>query len=795
MIFGKKVFILLSGPAADLAISTVRQLGAVISTIEPGQEDALLAVKEFLPDILIVNFDIPEFEDLKEYCEGYGGRIIAVSEKPATPHDKDNPLSLLPADFKAETLRAGLATAMSLVQSFRNEAWRSAALQSIGDAVIVCDAAGTIWFMNDAASSILAAPKTECVGKRIDLVCVFRNEHDRSILPNPVFKAMQSFGPVKAPFDITLDKYNATGITAVGARATPIMSPTGVSGAVLVMWDVTETKRAQRALAESEEKYRILVENASSIILRSAADGTISFFNEFAQKFFGYGTHAIVGKNMGGLITAPDSALMSLLRNVIAKPDTYSSVEDINTRQGGKTVWISWTVRAIKTTSGSYEVLCVGNDITRLKTAEAELRKAKELLEEKVVNQHQNLEKTNRFLQIETEERRKAQEELRGAYNEIKNAHDKLIQSEKLAALGRFSSGIAHEIKNPLSIIIGGADYLLMRNLVEPCFRPAEFEGDKAAQLLARLTADGLAAPAGMTAPVQPAPDSVAALNATLDNFRLYELWEPLQGQTKIPAEISDMVKGSQDFRTLPPSELLPSEANYVRLLNRLLLEFSYPELCPKDSNFDIILTLTKVKDAALRADIIVKNLLKFARPTDARRAVIPPERLIEDAWSNIPVMEKQHVTFITEFTKGLQIKVDTNQLMQVLVNLFTNSCHAISKETGGKLTVRSYIVSEEKNAGHPYCAIEVADTGSGIKKENMGRVFEPFFTTKIYDRALAEQQGAAQPPSRDAVMGTGLGLSVSKSIITNHGGDIQLTSTEGKGTIIRITLPCIPEK
>ncbi|MDD4003783.1 MAG: PAS domain S-box protein [Elusimicrobiaceae bacterium] len=785
MIFGKKVFILLSGTTADLAISTVRQLGAVISTMEPGREDTLLAAKEFLPDIIIVDHNIPEFQDLKEYCEGYGGRILAISSKQTAPHDKDNPLSVLPAGFTPEMLRAGLANAMSLVQSFRNEAWRSAALQSIGDAVIVCDSSGTIWFMNDAASSLLSAPKTDCVGKRIDLVCVFRNEHDRSILPNPVFKAMQTFGPVKAPFDITLDKFNGTGITAVGARATPIMSPTGVSGAVLVMWDVTETKRAQRALAESEEKYRILVENASSIILRASADGTVYFFNEFAQKFFGFSAQSISGKNMAGLITAPGSPLMSLLRNVIARPDTYSSVEDVNTRQGGKQAWISWTLRAIRNNAGEYEVLCVGNDITRLKAAETELRKAKEMLEEKVVDQHQDLEKTNRFLQIEIEERRKAQDELRGAYNEIKSAHDKLIQSEKLAALGRFSSGIAHEIKNPLSIIIGGADYLLMRNLVEPGFRAHEFENGGAEALFRQLAADGLAGP------VAPGADPIAALNGALEDFRLYERWEPLQGQSKIPAEITDMVKGSSEFRKLPPQELLPSEMNFVRLLNRLLLEFSYPELCPKDSDFDIVLTLTKVKDAALRADIIVKNLLKFARPTDARRTVMPPERLVEDAWSNIPLMEKQNVTFITEFTKGLLIKVDTNQIMQVLVNLFTNSCHAIPKEKSGKITVRSYAVSDDKNTCHTRCAIEISDTGSGIKKENMPRVFEPFFTTKIYDRAIAEQGGQPLPSSRDAVMGTGLGLSVSKSIVNNHGGDIQLSSVEGQGTTIRLTFPC----
>ncbi len=434
-------------------------------------------------------------------------------------------------------------------------------------------------------------------------------------------------------------------------------------------------------------------------------------------------------------------------------------------------------------------MLCVGNDITRLKNAEAELRKAKTLLEEKVVDQHHNLEKTSKVLQGEIEERQKAQEELRNAYNEIKNAHDKLIQSEKLAALGRFSSGIAHEIKNPLSIIIGGADYLLMRNLVEPAFRSDEFEGDAIRQLTEKIAADGMAS-------LSDGLPAIDALNTMLNDFSLYDRWEARQGDIKIPAEIADMVKGAQEFRHLPANELLPSEMNYVRLLNRLVLEFSYPELCPKDSSFDIVLTLTKIKDAALRADIIVKNLLKFARPTDARRTNVTPERLIEEAWGNIPLMEKQSVSLVTEFTQGLLVRVDTNQIVQVLVNLLTNACHAIPKDKGGQITVRSYASGEDSKAcsRHTFCIIEIADTGTGIKKENMSRVFEPFFTTKIYDRAIAEQGGSPLPSSRDAVMGTGLGLSVSKSIIGNHGGDIQLSSVEDKGTTLKIILPCAPE-
>jgi C4-dicarboxylate-specific signal transduction histidine kinase len=91
---------------------------------------------------------------------------------------------------------------------------------------------------------------------------------------------------------------------------------------------------------------------------------------------------------------------------------------------------------------------------------EEELRKAHHELERRVEERTAELRKTNEDLAREIKERKQAEEELKSAYAELKETQEKLIQSEKLAALGRFSAGISHEIKNPLSIILGGIGYL-----------------------------------------------------------------------------------------------------------------------------------------------------------------------------------------------------------------------------------------------------------------------------------------------------------------------------------------------
>jgi len=108
-------------------------------------------------------------------------------------------------------------------------------------------------------------------------------------------------------------------------------------------------------------------------------------------------------------------------------------------------------------------IVCAAQDITERKHAEEQLRRAKDNLEIKVLERTAELKETNERLQFELSERKKAEEALQSAYTELKNTQHELVQTEKIAALGRFSLGIAHEVKNPLSIILGGLEYLEMK--------------------------------------------------------------------------------------------------------------------------------------------------------------------------------------------------------------------------------------------------------------------------------------------------------------------------------------------
>jgi signal transduction histidine kinase len=107
-------------------------------------------------------------------------------------------------------------------------------------------------------------------------------------------------------------------------------------------------------------------------------------------------------------------------------------------------------------------------------------------------------------------------------------------------------------------------------------------------------------------------------------------------------------------------------------------------------------------------------------------------------------------------------LRADADQLSQVFVNLVTNAVQAMPQ--GGRLSVSS-AASDEL-----FATVKVQDTGVGMNAETIGRLFQPFFTTKE--------------------KGIGLGLSVTKSIIEAHRGNIEVTSTPGQGTCFTVQLP-----
>ncbi|MFB3895173.1 MAG: PAS domain S-box protein, partial [bacterium] len=147
------------------------------------------------------------------------------------------------------------------------------------------------------------------------------------------------------------------------------------AGVIVTVHDVTERIQAEKALQESERKYRELVQNANSIILRWDRNGKVIFLNEFGQRFFGYREDELIGKHVVGTIVAEAESSGRMLRELMDKicenPHAYEHNTNENIRRDGSRAWITWTNRAVIDAQGQLvEIFSVGSDITQQKQAQ-----------------------------------------------------------------------------------------------------------------------------------------------------------------------------------------------------------------------------------------------------------------------------------------------------------------------------------------------------------------------------------------------------------------------------------------
>jgi PAS domain S-box-containing protein len=188
---------------------------------------------------------------------------------------------------------------------------------------------------------------------------------------------------------------------------------------------------------------------------------------------------------------------------------------------------------------------------------------------------------------------------------------------------------------------------------------------------------------------------------------------------------------------------------------------------------------LESVLKAADRAKSLVMQILAFSRQNNPQKSIISLHPVLSEVLDLLKSSIPSSVIIDAELhTDTRPVLGDPTQLHQVFLNLATNAVYAMNRK--GTLRLKLYDLSldhcEFGRSGEiqqgEYTAIEIADTGCGMDAATLAKACEPFFTTK----PIGE--------------GTGMGLSVVLGIIQSHGGDIQIESTVGKGTTIRIMLP-----
>ena len=183
--------------------------------------------------------------------------------------------------------------------------------------------------------------------------------------------------------------FEATFVTKSGKEITGLVSSECIEFgdkvfAIYSIKDISDRKKIEENIKESEKKYRDLVESANCIILRWDTQGNICFLNDYGLKFFGYELTEIIGSYVLTTIVSAQSVTGEDLRHMIdgicQSPEKYQLNENENICKDGRRVWVTWSNKPIYNDQGELiEILSVGTDITDRKLAEKELQAAKEI--------------------------------------------------------------------------------------------------------------------------------------------------------------------------------------------------------------------------------------------------------------------------------------------------------------------------------------------------------------------------------------------------------------------------------
>ncbi|OIP34724.1 MAG: hypothetical protein AUK27_06540 [Deltaproteobacteria bacterium CG2_30_66_27] len=179
---------------------------------------------------------------------------------------------------------------------------------------------------------------------------------------------------------------------------------------------------------------------------------------------------------------------------------------------------------------------------------------------------------------------------------------------------------------------------------------------------------------------------------------------------------------------------------------------------------------LEQMKSAAAKMGLVVQRVMDYSRPFPPRKEAVDLNKVIEEAVRlSLSTLRKREIAVLKDLDPDLTMcRVDAQMIEQVVVNLITNACQAMEGIEGAKLLEIATAVRDGR------IVLRVSDSGPGVPPPLRERVFDPFFTTR-----------------KD---GSGIGLSFSHRIVTDHGGSLRVDTSRWGGAEFRIELPVATE-
>ncbi len=509
----------------------------------------------------------------------------------------------------------------------------------------------------------------------------------------------------------------------------------GDVGAIVVVRDVTRQKEFEREIQEQTEKYRLLVENQTDLLVKVDREGRFLFVSPSYCELFGKTEEELLGKNFLPLVHEEDRAkTREAMRKLFMPPYTCYVEQRALTRHGWR--WLAWADKAIVNDQGEVEAIVgVGRDITAQKEAERALAESEQKYRSLVENTLDGffiadletgriLSCNDRFLEILDYPRREALPE---SILDLIHPEDRKDAAEMFWFRRRSESSAS------------SGTYRMVKSSGEVFW----------AEIFLSVISD--------------------------------------KGRSVVQGMLCDVTLRKQMEQQLMHSQKLEAigvlAGGIAHDFNNLLQTIQgFSELILLQENLDARVRrgAERIRQAAERGAELTQGLLTFSRrleskvrPTDLNQEILSVQKILE---RTLPKNIRMEVRLDRDLPPTL---ADPAQMEQLLVNLALNAWDAMPEggtfviETAREETANLELQGDADGfSSDEVIRLSVWDTGHGMDQETLERIFEPFFTTKGIGK------------------GTGLGLAMVYGIVQSHGGKILCRSELGRGTRFDIFLP-----
>lgn len=320
--------------------------------------------------------------------------------------------------------------------------WLRVTLSSIGDAVLATDTAGNVAFLNPVAANLTGWQNGEAVGRPAEEIFRIVNEKTHEPADDIIGRVLREGCTIALANHTALVTRDGEEVP-IEDSAAPIRDAEGkVSGAVLVFHDVTQRRRAQEALRESEARFRLMANSIPQLAWIARADGHIYWYN---QQWYAYtGTTPEQMEGWGWQSVHDPEVLPKVLEEWKASIATGKPFDMVFPLQGADGSFRQFLTRVLPMKDSEGRIVQwfgTNTDITERKLLEEELSKSRDELELRVRERTAELEKLNEDLVREIEERKRAEARLSATMAKLERSNQ---------ALQDFASIASHDLQEPL---------------------------------------------------------------------------------------------------------------------------------------------------------------------------------------------------------------------------------------------------------------------------------------------------------------------------------------------------------